>query len=300
MSSAEDEPAFDPAAYKQEMLLQSDMAAEAWYRWREVVELWWADATRLLLDKASIAAGDVVLDLAAGVGGQSIAALERVTATGSVVAVDVSASSLSLAQERVRACGFDNLEVEVGDAETFGRDGASFDAVISRIGLTYFTDCVGTLGRTHALLRDGGKISAAVYSTAGSNGFLSIPIEVIGRRAAVPPPPQVQPGPFSLGDPEALRSVVEEAGFSEVEVCAVSSPILLESAARFVEFERDCFVGLSRMMRNLGPVEQEAVWDEISALLAELEGPDGFAGPCELLVVSGLKLGNTPLVRQGP
>jgi len=298
MSPAETEPAFDPAAYKQEMLLQSDLAAEAWYRWREVVELWWADATRLLLDKASITAGDTVLDLAAGVGGQSIAALERVTATGSVVAVDVSASSLGLAQERARARGFDNLEVEVGDAEAFDGDGTSFDAVISRIGLTYFTNGVGTLRRMHSLLSDTGKVSAAVYSTADRNGFLSVPIEIAGRHAALPPPPQVQPGPFSLGDPEALRSVVEEAGFYEVEVQKVSSPILLESAGRFVEFERDCFVGLSRMMRNLRPVEQEAVWGEISGSLAEFEGPDGFVGPCELLVVSGLKQGNTPPARR--
>jgi hypothetical protein len=32
-----------------------------------------------------------------------------------------------------------------------------------------------------------------------------------------------------------------------------------------------------------------AAWQEIEAALAQFEGPDGFVGPCEMLVVSGTR-----------
>ena len=32
---------------------------------------------------------------------------------------------------------------------------------------------------------------------------------------------------------------------------------------------------------------REAAWDEVGAALKEFEGPDGFTGPCRLLVGAG-------------
>jgi hypothetical protein len=39
------------------------------------------------------------------------------------------------------------------------------------------------------------------------------------------------------------------------------------------------------MLAGLGPDARAAVWQEITAALTGFEGPDGFVGPCELLVV---------------
>ena len=40
------------------------------------------------------------------------------------------------------------------------------------------------------------------------------------------------------------------------------------------------------MLAGLSPDAQAAVWQKITDALMEFEGPDGFAGPCELLVVA--------------
>jgi hypothetical protein len=41
------------------------------------------------------------------------------------------------------------------------------------------------------------------------------------------------------------------------------------------------------MLAGLGDDEQTEAWAEIEAELRQFEGPDGFAGPCELLVAAG-------------
>jgi len=43
------------------------------------------------------------------------------------------------------------------------------------------------------------------------------------------------------------------------------------------------------MLSTLGEAEQEKVWGEIAEALEQFEGPDGFVGPCELLVAAGTK-----------
>jgi hypothetical protein len=54
-------------------------------------------------------------------------------------------------------------------------------------------------------LRPGGRLAGIVYSTPEANGFFSIPVSVIRRRAQLPAPPQGQPGPFSLGAPGVIE-----------------------------------------------------------------------------------------------
>jgi len=43
------------------------------------------------------------------------------------------------------------------------------------------------------------------------------------------------------------------------------------------------------MLSSLSEKEQAAAWDEIGEALGQFDGPDGFVGPCEMLVVSGTR-----------
>jgi hypothetical protein len=60
-------------------------------------------------------------------------------------------------------------------------------------------------------------------------------------------------------------------------------------AAECVRFERESFGALHQMLSGLTEPEREAAWDEIAHELARFEGPDGFAGPCEMIVGIGTK-----------
>jgi hypothetical protein len=138
-------------------------------------------------------------------------------------------------------------------------------------------------------LKPGGRVAAIVYSTPDRNRFFSVPVGIIRRRANLPPPLPGQPGPFSLGAEGVLSSALETAGFTDVDVRVVPAPLRLSSAAECARFERESFGALHQMLASLTPAEREEVWVEIEQALSEFQGPDGFVGPCELVVAAGTR-----------
>jgi SAM-dependent methyltransferase len=282
-------PTFDPIRYKTTTRDQWEEAAEAWHRWGPTIEEWLGDAPVRMLDAARITDGGRVLDVAAGAGGQSLAAARRVGPSGQVLATDISPTILEFTAKATTDAGLTNITTRELDGERLTVDAGTFDAVISRVGLIYFPDQQAALAGMRTALRPGGRISAVVYSTADRNGFFSIPIGIIRRRAQLPPPQAGQPGPFSLGGPGVAERVLTEAGFRDVDVEPVSSPVRMASAADCVRFERESFGALQQMLLGLAPAEREAAWAEIEDALRQFEGPDGFTGPCEMLVVSATR-----------
>ena len=280
---------FDPVQYKHTTRQQWEDAAEAWHRWGPTLEAWLGDATEQMLDAAGITEGSRVLDVAAGAGGQSLAAAARVGDTGRVLATDISPTILTYAAKAAADAGYSNLETQTVDGEELDVDEGSFDAVISRVGLIYFPDQQRALAGMRRALRPGGRLSTIVYSTPDRNQFFSIPVGIIRRRAELPPPLPGQPGPFSLGAPGVIEAAFTEAGFSDVTVTTVSAPVRMTRAGECVQFERESFGALHQMLSGLSEAQRLAAWIEIERELEQFETVDGFEGPCELLVASGAK-----------
>jgi SAM-dependent methyltransferase len=288
--STEPTQQFDPAKYKETTREQWQAAAEPWHRWGPTVEEWLGQATETMLDMAGVGTGARVLDVAAGAGGQTIAAARRVGAAGYVLATDISENILEFASEAAQDEGLTNVQTRVMDGEELEElEEGTFDAVISRVGLIYFPDRQRALTGMLRALKPGGKIAAVVYSTPENNEFFSVPVSIIRRRAQLPPPLPGQPGPFSLGGDGALEEVYRQAGFGEVHTQLVPSPLRLSSSAECVRFERESFGALHQMLSGLPESERGAVWEEIEEELRQFEGPDGFEGPCEMVVGAGVK-----------
>jgi SAM-dependent methyltransferase len=280
---------FDPVQYKATTRQQWESAAAAWHRWAPALEDWLGDATQRMLDAAGVEAGSRVLDVAAGAGGQSLAAARRTGAQGRVVATDISPTILTYAAQSAAQAGL-NVETLELDGEELGtlRPG-SFDAVISRLGLIYFPDQQRALSAMGRALHDGGRIGVIVYSTAERNEFFSLPVRIIRTAAQLALPAPGQPGPFSLGAPGVLHAALERAGFRDVNVQAVPAPLRLPSAAECVRFERESFGALHQMLSSVPAEQQRAVWEEIERTLGRFESRGAFVGPCELLVAGATR-----------
>lgn len=278
---------FDPVAYKSTTLTQWESAAPAWHGWGPTIEAWLGAATDAMLDAAGVREGTAVLDVAAGAGGQTLAAARRVGPTGRVLATDISPAILAFAEREAYRAGLSWVSGRVLDGENLDVEPGSFDAVISRVGFIYFPDQQAAFAGMRRALRPGGRLAGVVYSTPETNGFFSVPISVIRRRAQLPAPLAGQPGPFSFGAPGVAETAFEMAGFEDVRVQTIDAPLRLSSADECVRFERESFGALSQMLSGLDEDERQAAWDEIAERLTEFEGPGGFVGPCELLIVSG-------------
>jgi len=282
-------PQFDPVKYKSTTRDQWQTAAESWFRWSPTLNQWLGNATEIMLDMAGISTGHRVLDVAAGAGEQSITIAKKVGTIGYVLATDISSNILEFAQQMAKQAGLENIETKVMDGENLNIPDATFDAVISRVGLIYFPDQQRALKEMLRVLKPGGKVAAIVYSTPEKNKFFSVPVSIIRNRAKLPPPLPGQPGPFSLGAEGVIEKSFRQAGFINVKSVLVDSPLIMPVAKDCVRFERESFGALHQMLSGLSDTEKQAVWEEIEQELKKFETEKGFFGPCEMVVAVGEK-----------
>ena len=135
-------------------------------------------------------------------------------------------------------------------------------------------------------LRPGGRLAGIVYSTPEANGFFSIPVSIIRRRAQLPAPAPGQPGPFSLGAPGVIEAALEQ-GLHRRRGAPNRRPKRLASTAEYVRFARESFGALHQMLAGLSEAEREEAWSKIERERSQYETADGFDGPCELVVAAG-------------
>lgn len=285
----EQQPSFDAAKYKSAQREQWNKDGAAWRRWNPVLDRWYGDATRLMLDAARIQPGQRILDVAAGAGEPAVSAAERVGPGGYVLATDISEGIVELAHQVARERGLEQVETRAMDGEKLDLPDASFDAVLCRLGLMYMPHPVTALREWRRALKAGGRVVVMVFSTPDRNPWGAVPASIIRRRAQLPPPVPGQPGPFSLGGAGVLEGVFREAGFTSPEIRTVPLPHRAASASEYVSVAREAFGSFNIMMASLPPQERESVWNEVETSMRSYESPDGFEVPGECLVGAATK-----------
>ena len=286
---AQQQLSFDAAKYKNAQREQWNKDGAAWRRWTPTLERWYGVATRQMLDLARIQPGQRILDVAAGAGEPAVSAAERVGPGGYVLATDISEGIVELALQVARERGLKQIETCAMDGEKLDLPDASFDVVLCRLGLMYMPHPVTALCEWRRVLRPGGRVAVAVFSTPDRNSWGALPASIIRKRAQLPPPVPGQPGPFSLGAPGVLEGVFRQAGFADPEIRAVQVTHKAASAAEYVRVAREAFGGFNAMMAQLPSQECESVWNEVEDSMRSFESPAEFQVPGECLVGAATK-----------
>jgi SAM-dependent methyltransferase len=153
--------------------------------------------SELLVEATGLAPGARVLDVATGTGNAAIAAARRnCAATG----LDYVPQLLDKARARTAAEGL-SIEYVEGDAEELPFPDASFDAVISVVGVMFAPDQARAAAELTRVCRPGGTIALASWTPTGLLGAI---FRAIGKN--VPPPAGVRP-PVEWGDESRLREL---------------------------------------------------------------------------------------------
>jgi len=257
-------------------------------RWSEALVRLLGPATELLLHRV-LAPGMRVLDVAAGTGGQTVRASERVGQHGTVVATDIASAPLEFAATEAREQGRTNIAFRTMPCEALSEPDAAFDAVISRNGLQYSSDLPRAIAEAHRVLRPSGKLGVIAWSSPERNPYLSQSFATVYRKLGVAAPGPSQPGPFRLGYGDALRSALEVGRFHEVEIVAVKAPAIFESASEALLFQQEAGGELLRLMEGLLEDDRADVWREIAETLLRFESRGTFEAEGELLVGTAKK-----------
>jgi len=226
----------------------STSTAPGWEKWAAWNEEQQRPIIEWLVDHAEVRAGHTVLDLASGVGQPAIEAARR---GARVIATDVAADMLAGCGRRATASGV-TLELrEIDMHDLRGVADSSVDAVTLGFALMFSPDPVKVMREVHRVLKPGSAFAVAVWDEPAKNPYFTTMFGALAQFVSMPPPNPDAPGPFRLSQPGALERVIRTAGFTEVSVEPVPSPLVFDSADQHFEVAVDMAAPVKRAVASM-------------------------------------------------
>jgi SAM-dependent methyltransferase len=221
----------------------------------------------LLCEAVDLRPGQRVLDVACGNGNASLAAARRFC---EVVGIDYVPMLLDEGRERARADGL-AVDFREGDAEDMPFPDASFDVVLSTLGVMFAPDQEKAAGELLRVCKPGGKIGMANWVPDGYVGDL---FRTMGKH--VPPPTGLKP-PFRWGTEEGLRELLGD-GIGSLQTRRRSFMWRFPSARHHVEFMRGFYGPLHKAFETLDKEGQAALEEDLISVVEHYDrSGDGTA-----------------------
>ena len=258
----------DLQEYREASLRTWGEMAPGWEERRE----WILDETGMvnqwIVQQADPQPGQTILDIAAGTGDLGFAAARRVGDEGRVITTDFAPEMVEAARRNGERQGLSNVEFRVLDAERMELDDDSVDGVVSRWGYMLMADPAAALGETRRVLRDGGRLSFAVWQTPDRNPWAAIPGMTLVQRGHMPPPEPGAPGIFAMGERDRVVQLVTGAGFDEPQVEELTFEWSYE-AGELWETLNKLAGPIAAVIKQLPDEEQTAIREEIESNMGD-------------------------------
>ena len=228
-----------------------------------------------LCEAADVRAGSQVLDVAAGNGNATLAAARRFA---HVTSTDYVGALLERGRERAAA---ERLQVTFreADAEALPFADASFDVVLSTVGVMFTPHQDKAAAELVRVVRPGGRIGLACWTP---EGFIGQVLKTVTGH--LPAPPAGLKPPVRWGTEAGLREL-----FPGQRIQATPREFMFryESAQHWVDVFRAFYGPVHRAFAALASDEQKRLEGEILALLARFNraGADSLVVPGAYLEV---------------
>jgi ubiquinone/menaquinone biosynthesis C-methylase UbiE len=179
-----------------------------------------------LIELAELRSGEHVVDVACGTGVVTRLAAERVG--GAVAGVDVNPGMLQVARNVARDTA---IEWHEASAEALPLGDATFDVALCQMGVQFFPDRPGALREMRRVLRPGGRV---VLNVPGPTPPPLAVLEHALRRHIGPEAGGFVATVFSLHDTNEVRTLLEGAGFTDVQVRSELKTLRVPPAGDFL------------------------------------------------------------------
>jgi ubiquinone/menaquinone biosynthesis C-methylase UbiE len=242
-----------------------------------------------MLDLASLAPGQAVLEVASGPGMLAREAARRIGATGSVTGADIAEAALEEGRKRAAAEGLGNISFKVEDAEAMSFAGASFDRILCSMGFMHFPTADAAAREMLRVLKPDGRLVASVWGSEQNVPFLACALHCLQRN--LPPPKTERPSIFRFGTPDALRALIAGAGFAEIQIETTQATATLPDAAAywrtFLDLAGVTTIALAKLPQDM----QDKLASDVATDLEPYRAAtgNGYVLPGEVLIVSANK-----------
>lgn len=209
-----------------------------------------------LVAVAGVTEGSSVLDVAAGSGNASLPAAR---AGASVTALDVTPELVDVGEAQSRQAGFEIAWV-LGDAQALEYPDASFDFVLSCVGVQFCADARAAGAELVRVCRRGGAVAVASWTPEGFIGRVLAAIATASGNA-----PR-RPGPLDWGREEGvaelLRRPASELAFHREQVQMPAA-----SSEEWVDYMAAAY---GPMVRARAALETRGAWQSLRKELIEI------------------------------
>jgi ubiquinone/menaquinone biosynthesis C-methylase UbiE len=193
---------------------------ERWKKNREVFVGALDEITEDLLERSPPPEGGRCLDIGCGFGETTQRLAELVGPGGVVLGIDSSPHFVEDARREAAEAGVENVEFETSDAQTADWK-QSYDYAFSRMGTQFFAMPVQAMRAIRGALVPGGVLAKICWRRKAESAMWAETEEVVQRFLSRPEEYDADtcgPGPFSLGNPDTTRGILEAAGFEQIEL----------------------------------------------------------------------------------
>jgi SAM-dependent methyltransferase len=233
-----------------------------------------ADVGERLTERAGVADGMHVLDVACGAGNATLPAARR---GAEVTGLDLVPELLAAGQEKAAAEGLEITWVE-GDAESLPFEDGAFERVFSTFGHMFAPRHRETADEMARVCREGGLVGICCWTPEGVTGDI---FKAVG--SYMPPPPDYASPPLLWGTEDHVRELFSSA--KELELERHSNMIEWESVEGWADHFLDRFGPLVTARQVLGDRFAELRAEIVAAWEARNESDDGrFVLPQEYLL----------------
>jgi SAM-dependent methyltransferase len=211
-----------------------------------------------LVALADTQAGDEVLDVATGTGN---AALPAAQVGARVTALDITPALLQIGSERARAAGLD-IDWVLGDAQALPYAEASFDRVLSCVGVQFCADRAAAASELVRVCRSGGRIGLIAWTR---EGFLG---QVLAAVAAATGGAGAAGSPLDWGS-EAWMTDTFGRRVRDIALRREHVDMPARSAGDWVDYMAAAYGPLVRARTAL---QARGEWDRLRSRLSEIAG----------------------------
>jgi ubiquinone/menaquinone biosynthesis C-methylase UbiE len=250
-------------------------AAPGWGAHRDVMQTAARPVSGWLVDAIEPQPGHRVLELAAGPGDTGFLAAELIAPGGTLISSDAVEEMVAVARARAEELGIANVEFQTIDAEWIDLPTASLDGVLARWGYMLLADPEAALRETRRVLRPGGRVALAAWTGPADNPWTAVAMEEVVRMAGLPKPDLDAPNMFAFRDPQRIRALLEETGFTDIAVEQIDLEFAYDDLDSWWDVALDLSTSLGEQVGSLTPAQRDDVRDAIDARLAPYVASDG-------------------------
>lgn len=237
-----------------------------------------------VIQRAKLARGDAVLDVACGTGFVARAASSLVGSTGRVAGLDINPGMLEVARA-ASASANPSIEWHQASAEEMPFEDATFDAVLCSQGIMFLPDLRNGVNELCRVAAPGGRVVASFWASLERNIFIAASIR---RMEKALPEGSVSKQAFRL-DRDETAAMFRDSGLQGIVAETVEEMVSLPPIADFLPGHA-ASLPYAGEFEALDPAVRQRLYDEITNdLAAYIQGDGTLLVPFVVHMVSGIR-----------